>query len=459
MQQEDKDYNVQELVQRYESKLSEGRPGYFDVDELEEISDFYQKRGKNKESSEVVEMGLRLHPKSSILMLKRATLYLEIGEAKRALQIIDRLPEQNNTDANLVRAEIFMQLNRRDEALNLLHQVMNEEHMEKADLCLDISGILVEEGMHSEAVEFLLEALQPDERNIDLLFELAYSYEQLGKAEESIQTYHRILDIDPYSSETWFNLGQACFNENRYTEAIEAYDFALVINPDDLLAQLQKAHSYFQAGQFLKAASAYKEYGLNSEVTSTVLIYEGESYEKANLFDQAMECYHKALDLDPQSVDACTGLGICLMEKEEHRASLVWFEKALRIDHTISETWVYVAEVFVNLNMPEEAMMSYKRSLDIDPDQADVLGSLGNLYFDAGEYEKALAYYQEAELLDHDLAGLDLFFALVYAKMGARKVSDEYLSKAIILDENAQKVFDEIINDKDEDEEDHLKQS
>jgi len=451
MLQDDKDFNITELVERYERNLSEGRPGYYDVDELEELSDFYLKRGKHQESSNVVEMGLRLHPNSSILLLKRATLYLEVGEPKRALQIIDRLPVHDDIDANLVRAEVYMQLDRKEEALQLLHRVMEEENTDKSALCLDISGILVEVGMHREAVEFLLDALRYDEKNIDLLFELAYSYEQVEDTPQAIKTYHRILDIDPYSSETWFNLGQANFNESLYAEAIEAYDYAIVINPNDLLAQLQKAHSFFQSGQYLLAAAAYKEYGENSEVTATVLVYEGESYEKASLFDEAMDCYRRALEISPKSVDACTGMGICLMEKDEFRASLVWFEKALRIDPNISETWVYVAEVFVNLDMSEEAMLSYKRSLDIDPDQPDVLASLGNIHFDAGQYEKALVYYQEAELLDPTIAGLNLFFALVYAKLGFSEISADYLSKAVALDGNAQKVYDEIINQNEED--------
>jgi len=447
MMQEDKDSNVSELIERYESGLTEGKPGYFDVDELEDISDFYQRRGRNKESSDVVEMGLRLHPNSSILLLKRATLYLEIGDAKRALQIIDRLPERNDTDANLVRSEILLQLNRREEALILLHKVMDEETIDKSALSLDISGILVEDSLHQEAIGFLLDALSSDNKNIDLLFELAYSYEQIGSTDDAIKTYHTILDLDPYSSETWFNLGQACFNENRYEEAIDAYDFALAINPDDTLALLQKAHALFQSGSYLPAAEIYKEYAANTEVTATVLVYEGESYEKAGLFDQAIECYKSALKINPKSVDACTGIGICLMEKEDFKASLAWFEKALRIDQSIGETWVYVAEVFVNLDMPEEAMMSYLRSLEIDPIQADVLAALGNLFFDAGQYEKALTYYNEAEVIDPDLAGLNLFYALVYAKLGTDDVSAEYLSRAILADENAQKVYDEIMDD------------
>jgi len=446
MIQEDKNFNISELVERYERGLSEGHPGYFDVDELEDIFEFYLSRGRNKESSEVVELGLRLHPNSSVLLLKRATLYMEIGEPKRALQIIDRLPELNDPEAMMVRAQILLQLNRREEALRLLHYIMDEENIDKSSLSLDISGVLVEENLHLEAIEFLLQALQADERNIDILFELAYSYEQINSTDKAIKTYQKILDIDPYSSETWFNLGQALFNENRYGEAIEAYDFAQVINPDDSLSLLQKAHSLFQSGQYLQAANCYKEYGSNTEVTDSILIYEGEAYEKASLFDQAMDCYSKALELNPKNTDACTGMGISLMEKGEYKASLIWFEKVLRIDHSIGETWVYIAEVFVNMEMPEEALMSYLRALEINPVQADVLAAIGNLFFDAEQYEKALSYYQKAEVIDPELTGLDLFYSLVYAKLGAKDVSDEYLGRAIKTDKDAQKIFDEIIN-------------
>jgi tetratricopeptide (TPR) repeat protein len=183
-------------------------------------------------------------------------------------------------------------------------------------------------------------------------------------------------------------------------------------------------------------------------MTDIILVYKGESYEKADMFEEATECYKKALDMNPKNTDACTGIGICLMEKGEFKNSLAWFEKVLRLDRSISETWVYIAEVFVNLEMPEEALMSYMRALQIDPVQADVLASIGNLFFDAEQYEKALTYYQKAEAIDPEINSLDLFYALVYAKLGANDISIEYLSKAIKKDEDAQKIYDEILKDK-----------
>ena len=413
MLQDNKDPNTEELVARYERCQTEGRPCYFDVDELEDITDFYLKKGRSKDSTEVVELGLKLHPNSSILLLKKAVLYLEIGEAKRALRILDRLPEKDDTEASLVRSEVLLQLGRREEAVVLLHQVMEEETFERSDLALDISGILIQASEYEEAADFVREALKNDPSNLDLLFEMAYNFEQLNETTEAIRMYHQILDIDPYSSETWFNLGQACFNDKNYDAAVDAYDYALVINPADSLAMLQKAHSLFQNEQYPEAAVVYQEYGELTEFSATTLVYIGECLEKTDQFDKAMEFYRKSFEKDSQNVDALTGMGICLMEKEQFRDSLAWFELALRVDRLISETWVYVAEVFVNLELPEEAMLSYLRALEIEPLQADIQAAIGNLHFDAGAYDQALKFYNEAELLDPELAGLDLFYALV----------------------------------------------
>ncbi len=447
MRQDETNQKSEALVLKYEQCLQEGRPCYFDVDEFEAISEFYLRKGRSKESSEVVELGLKLHPGSSILWLKKATLYLEIGDAGRALRILDRLPEKDDTEANLIRSECLLQLNRKEEALELLQRIMDDESFERADLALDIASILVQNEAYHEAIRFLNAALVESPSNQDLLFELAYNYEQLNDTEKSKETYHRILDIDPYSSETWFNLGQACFNDRDYTKAVEAYDFALVVNPEDSLSMLQKAHALYQNEQYEEAIQAYQDYGKMTEFGAVLWVYIGESFEKNGKFVDAMSYYQFAYEADPQNLDALTGMGICLMEQEKFRESLIWFERALRIDHNVSETWVYVAEVFVNIDMPEEALLSYTRSLEIDPLQADILAAIGNLHFDAFNFDLALQYYLQAEALNPELSGINLFYALVYAKKGEKALAETYLEKAVLAEPASRTLFDEIMND------------
>lgn len=59
--------NFEEILHRYEQYISNHQNGYFDVEELEQIVDYYLWKGRTKESNKVVDLGLILHPNSSTL--------------------------------------------------------------------------------------------------------------------------------------------------------------------------------------------------------------------------------------------------------------------------------------------------------------------------------------------------------------------------------------------------------
>jgi len=435
------------LVKRYEQSISEGRPAYYDVDELEDLSDYYLTNGKSQESGAVIELGLRLHPNNSILLLRRATLYVEIGEYQHALHILDRLPEKGDTDVVLLRAEIYLHVNRKREGLGLLKNLMQEDMSDKVQLCLDIVSIFSEMDWYDMAIEYLLDTLKDFDNSLELLEELAWCHEQKKSYEKAIHVYERMLDIDPYKAETWFNLGQAWFNLEDYNKAVDAYDYSLTINPDDLLARMQKAHALFQGNRYMEAAKAYQEYMEEDEVSDYLLVFLGESYEKAGLFDEAMKHYAEAYRLNVENSDACTGMAICLMEKKEYQQSMSWFDKALKINDEDPEIWVYIAELLLMMDMRDEAYVSYLRSLTLKKDQPDVLAAMGNISFDNEDYEKALGLYLVASSIDPDVPGLNLFFALTYARLGMNDVSAEYLAKAIVSDPNAERLYNEILSE------------
>jgi tetratricopeptide (TPR) repeat protein len=138
-------------------------------------------------------------------------------------------------------------------------------------------------------------------------------------------------------------------------------------------------------------------------------------------------------------------MAICHMEKKEFQKSLSWFDKALKLNEDDPEIWVYVAELMLLMELKDEAYVSYLRSLTLNNDQPDVLAAMGNICFDMGKYEKALGFYRMAVLSEPELPGINLFFALTYAKMDMKKLSDAYLVKARETDENADRFFNDII--------------
>ena len=78
-----------ELIDRYEEMLRGTVSCYFDTDEIDEISDYYESKGQLSKALHAIEFGLNLHPDNVDLKLKEARymLYLDRSdEAKRIMK-------------------------------------------------------------------------------------------------------------------------------------------------------------------------------------------------------------------------------------------------------------------------------------------------------------------------------------------------------------------------------------
>ena len=64
--------------------------------------------------------------------------------------------------------------------------------------------------------------------------------ERLKKYEEAIECYEKALEIDPNDGNAWFFKGLALENFEKYDEAIACYERALEIDPKDKDAWINK---------------------------------------------------------------------------------------------------------------------------------------------------------------------------------------------------------------------------
>jgi len=87
------DDEFKDLVHRYEQYLSGNANGYFDVEEFENIAEYYLLRGRTKDSSRAIDFGMKLHPGSTALKAKRAKIYLAVDEVKKAYQLLSSFTE------------------------------------------------------------------------------------------------------------------------------------------------------------------------------------------------------------------------------------------------------------------------------------------------------------------------------------------------------------------------------
>jgi tetratricopeptide (TPR) repeat protein len=441
------DEEPEELIRRYESlKTRKGVTGYFDVEELEQIVDYYLRKGKPNESTGALELGLKLHPDNPMLMVKRAKIYLATGEALKAYRILESTPVSSEYEVFLLRIEALIQLDRNKEAAGLCEKVIENEMTDKDVICLDIAYIFLSQFEIETALKFLVKGEEINPRNTDLLFELAFCREQLHQNEEAIVVYQKILKVDPYAAEAWFNLGQVYFSQNNYAHALKAYDYALVINPDDSLTCLQKAHCHFQLNQYKEALNEYFIYEKMVSDNWQTYLFIGECYERTELYDEAIQYYFKSLAEFPDNYEALTGIGICLLEQEKYAESMKYIQKALLLNDEAADAWVYLAEGLTGIDDTSGALQAYMKSIQLEPDQPETLMAIANICMEDAEYQVAILYYEEALSKDknRELENIHLFMAIAYYKTGDEISAFKSLGMAMEESLDAEKVFYEL---------------
>ncbi|HRZ98648.1 MAG TPA: tetratricopeptide repeat protein, partial [Paludibacter sp.] len=373
------DDDSNDTVKRYENFLGGTASGYFDVEELETIVDYYLGKGRTKDSAKALEFGLELHPQSTALQTKRAKVYLAVGDFKKAFRILDSLTDSNDYELQLLKVEALLKLGRDKEADLLSKKIVEDENVEVDNIYLDIAYIYFGLLNFESAIKYLTKGDEFNGRNMDLLFELGFCYEQLSEKEKAIETYNRIIDIDSFMSEAWFNLGQVYFSMQDYSKALNAYEFALTINENDSLANLQKAHTHFQLGQYEKAVEGYKIYEKEAFDPWQAKLFIGECYEKLEKYEEAVAYYQLSLLENPDNYDALTGIGICFLEQEKFAESIDYINKALELNPDASDAWVYLAEGLIGINDNDNALLAYIKSITLDPEQPDTLMSVANI--------------------------------------------------------------------------------
>jgi Tetratricopeptide repeat. len=439
------DDDANDIVKRYEQFLSGTATGYFDVEELENIVEYYLRHGRTKDCTKALELGLKLHPNNHALKTKRAKIYLATGDDKKAFRLLDSLTETTDYEVILLKIEVLAKLGRIKEANILSHKLITNEADDLDNVCLDIAYIYLGLGHYHVALELLEKGDSFNPLNAELLYELAFCYEQNENFENAIAVNIRIIDIDPFANEAWFNLGQLYFATQDFSKALDAYEYALAIDEKDSLTCIQKAHVLFQLDQFDEALETYQEYKkMTTYGQWQTDIFIAECYEKMEKYEESISYYKQSLEAHPENYDALTGIAICLLEQEEYAESLPYIEQALALNQEAADAWVYLAEANVGIDDVENALLAYLKSITIDANQPDTLMAIANIYLEKTEFELAIKFYLAAKGMDENLEFINLFIAVCYYKMGDIEKVIQFLRIAILENETAAALFLEL---------------
>ena len=250
----------------------------------------------------------------------------------------------------------------------------------------------------------------------------------------------------PKNSWAWLELGVAYYRLNQHYEAIDAYEWAVSIDPTLTSAWNNLGAAYGDTGQLSKAIVAYKRALSIDPEHLEAWNNLGIVYGKTDQISKAIDAFQHALDIDPEYAEAWNNLGVAYKETDQISKAIDAFQNAIRIDNEHALAWNNMGDAYGELGRYNEAIDAYRQAIRIDPEYATAWNNLGVAYANLGLYNEAIDAYRQAIRIDPEHANAWQNLAIAYYLSGNSTAALEVVQTLRQLDPvRAERLFDIIV--------------
>ncbi len=386
------------------------------------------------------------YPDRAYIQYLHGILAAQGGQPEVALEYLDRaLASEEIDEAYSGRAKILLQLGRREEAvLSLQKAVLNRPNDQK--LRLTYARLLVDVKQYESArVEFeKLRQASPDDA--ELLYTLGLLSLESGQLDEAEKYMMQLIEMEQRPGEAQYYLGRIYESRNRHDDAINWYR-QVHIGEYRFDAQLRIAYLLGKSGHFQQARDHLKSMLKGSQSDgSLVRIYlaEGDLLRSEKRYADAMEVYDTALNIIPGNIDllyarALTAERVGRIDLLEQDIKTI-LKTEPDNGHALNALGFTLAD---QTDRFEEAYGYLKRAIEILPEDAAVMDSLGWVNYRLGKFDeairllsKALAQYEDTEIAAHLgevlwVSGAEEEAKKVWNKALQKVPDDPYLEKVM----------------------------
>ncbi len=197
--------------------------------------------------------------------------------------------------------------------------------------------------------------------------------------------------MDAGLADAYNALGVVMTKRRRYDEALELYNKALELNPNDAGFRINLALTYHLQGRGDDAQQVYQEaVRINRDFAGTLDFLtgavstrptkvdplqriaseksydDGAAYLRLKRDDRATEQFDRALSLNPENADALNGKGVIATRKHQYTEAIDAYRKAIAIDPNNAGYQANLAITYHLQGKKDEAIAAYKKAVAYD---------------------------------------------------------------------------------------------
>ncbi|HEX6966077.1 MAG TPA: tetratricopeptide repeat protein [Gemmatimonadaceae bacterium] len=204
------------------------------------------------------------------------------------------------------------------------------------------------------------------------------------------------------SSEEYDERAHQLYNEGQYDEALDVLREGLTLYPNSVELHIGVGYARLAREEYAWARQAFEKALVLDPEHEDALAGLGETMLKFGQQDAALRTFRHILDLGyADDLDLILQIGRALFREGLMEESREFVELAVKESPDMAEANALLGYVQHRLGNDDAALASLQRVLQLDEDHTEARIYLANILYDRGEYEAALSHLERTTADDH----------------------------------------------------------
>ena len=338
-------------------------------------------------------------------------------------------------DARIRLAEIYIKENNVKKAREQLKEIFRRKAPDNKIMTL-ISAIHILEGNEAEAEKIYLSLIQQQPDYNPAYIRLGFLYRSKGYTQEALTYFKKAFEKDPRQIKLVKIMADMLIKEKKFQKALELTE-ALSLNADT------KEAAYFtniKGEILLKKGSknlALEHFKQSIKLKPDYIVphmHLAKYYSANGMKETALEHYSAVEKVKPGYVPALMSMAVIYEIQKEFVKAENYYRKVLAVQPAHPDAANNLAFLLTeNPGTLEEAFRLAKIATGIKHKDPNVLDTIGWIYYQKGNYLRALSDLQESYNLNPDNPLTAYHLGMVYYRTKEFEKAKKYIKKALAI--------------------------
>jgi len=215
------------------------------------------------------------------------------------------------------------------------------------ELCIKADALRFSK-LYKESVKCYLDSIMLDRANQEAYFGLVSSYKYLMQYKKAANILEKLVKIDPNNDKYFYELGVCCLSEGHPENAIPHLIKAIVLNKENLEAQIQLAIAHELVDEAELSLMIYNKLIETNPEFLKAYYNKGAMLMGMGSFEEASKTFFKLLKRNPNYYKAHLGIAMSFDKLGKYPEAIRYYKKFLE-QKQFSEDAVFAKQRIIEL--------------------------------------------------------------------------------------------------------------